>query len=192
LNRPVRAKGARRPAAVVPPSSASAPPAADPWSSCRRLTPRSSTGQFHQLGARSAAVSVCEVSNGQRPLELILARNFLTSLSTPGFLVDRDGLLVFYNETAGALLGMSFEDAGQMGPEEWGSAFGPFDDNGERVPFEELPLTRALREGRPAHASFMIRSLKGQEHNIEASALPIRASDSTSGAMVFFWPVAEG
>jgi PAS domain-containing protein len=129
------------------------------------------------------------VSNGQRPLELILARNFLTSLSTPGFLVDRDGLLVFYNETAGALLGMSFEDAGQMGPEEWGSAFGPFDEKGEQVPFEELPLTRALRENRPAHARLMIRSLKGQEHNIEASALPIRASDSTSGAMVFFWPV---
>lgn len=130
------------------------------------------------------------MSNGQRPLELILARNFLTSLSTPGFLVDRDGRLVFYNETAGALLGMTFEDAGQMGPEEWGTAFGPFDENGKQVPFEQLPLTRALREGRPAHAQFMIRSLKGQEHDIEASALPIRASDSTSGAMVFFWPVS--
>ena len=132
------------------------------------------------------------MSNGQRPLELILARNFLTSLSTPGFLVDRDGILVFYNETAGALLGMSFEDAGQMGPEEWGSAFGPFNEEGEQVPFEELPLTRALREGHPAHSRFMIRSLKGAEHDIEASALPIRASDSTSGAMVFFWPAAPG
>ena len=132
------------------------------------------------------------MSNGQRPLELILARNFLTSLSTPGFLVDSHGLLVFYNETAGALLGMSFEDAGQMGPEEWGSAFGPFDEEGQHVPFDELPLTRALRDGRPAHASFTIRSLKGNEHQIEASALPIRASDETSGAMVFFWPVAEG
>ncbi len=131
------------------------------------------------------------MANGQRPLELILARNFLTSLSTPGFLVDEGGLLVFYNESAAALLGVSFEDAGSMGPEEWGTAFGPFDDKGEQVPFEELPLTVALRQGRPAHSHFTIRSHKGAEHEIEASALPIRANEGTSGAMVFFWPLAE-
>src|SRR4051812_36033699 len=45
----------------------------------------------------------------QKPLELILARNFLTSLSTPAFLVDRSGALIFYNEAAGAMLGISFE-----------------------------------------------------------------------------------
>jgi PAS domain-containing protein len=96
---------------------------------------------------------------------------------------------VFYNEAAAALLGVSFEDAGTMGPEEWGTAFGPFDENGEQVPFESLPLTVALRQGRPAHAHFTIRSLKGDEHEIEASALPIRATDATTGAMVFFWPL---
>jgi PAS domain-containing protein len=47
----------------------------------------------------------------QKPLELILARNFLTSLSTPAFLVDRTGALLFYNEAAGALLGSSFEES---------------------------------------------------------------------------------
>jgi len=129
------------------------------------------------------------MSNGQRPLELILARNFLTSLSTPGFLVDEDGMLVFYNEAAAAMLGVSFEDAGSMGPEQWGTAFGPFDDEGEQVPLEELPLTIALRQNRPAHAHFTIRSLKGQEHSIEASAVPIRAGEGTSGALVFFWPL---
>src|SRR6266516_444394 len=112
------------------------------------------------------------MSNGQRPLELILARNFLTSLSTPGFLVDENGVLVFYNESAGALLGVSFEDAGRMGPDEWGTAFGPIDDNGVQVPLEELPLTVALRQGRPSHSHFTIRSMKGAEHSIEASALP--------------------
>ena len=129
------------------------------------------------------------MANGQRPLELILARNFLSSLSTPGFLVDEDGILVFYNESAAALLGVSFEDAGSMGPEEWGTAFGPFDDNGKQVPFDELPLTIALRQGRAAHSHFTIRSLKGAEHDIEASAVPIRSTEGTSGALVFFWPL---
>src|SRR5215218_6017069 len=120
------------------------------------------------------------MANGQRPLELILARNLLSSLSTPGFLVDEAGMLVFYNEAAGAMLGVSFEDAGSMGPEEWGTAFGPFDKKGERVPFEELPLTVALRQGRPAHSRFTIRSMKGAEHDIEASALPVQATEGTS------------
>jgi PAS domain-containing protein len=132
------------------------------------------------------------MANGQRPLELILARNFLTSLSTPGFLVDEDGMLVFYNESAGALLGVTFEDAGSMGPKEWGTAFGPFDDEGAQVPFEKLPLTVALRQGRPAHSHFTIRSFKGDEHRIEASAVPILAGEGPSGAMVFFWPREAG
>ncbi len=129
------------------------------------------------------------MDHAQKPLELILARNLLSSLSTPGFLVDEDGVLVFYNESAAALLGVSFEDAGRMRPEEWGTAFGPFDDEGSRVPLEELPLTIALRQGHPAHSNFTIRSMNGDEHAIEASALPIRATEGTSGAMVFFWPL---
>ena len=129
------------------------------------------------------------MDSAQKPLELILARNLITSLSTPAFLVGDDGALLFYNEAAGSLLGMPFEDAGRMEAEEWGTAFGPFDRNGDRVPIEELPLTVALREGRPAHAQFRIRSTKGDEHDIEVSAFPIvGAGAAQSGAMAIFWP----
>ena len=34
---------------------------------------------------------------GQKPIELILARNLISSLSTPAFLVDEGGVLIFYN-----------------------------------------------------------------------------------------------
>ena len=67
----------------------------------------------------------------QKPLELILARNFLTSLSTPAFLVDERGALIFWNEAAGALLGMSFEEFGRMPADEWGKTVGPFDSEGK-------------------------------------------------------------
>ncbi len=125
----------------------------------------------------------------QRPVELILARNLMSSLSTPAFLVDEDGVVVFYNEAAGALLGRRFEEAGRMGPEEWGSAFGPFDEAGAPIPLEDLPLTVALREGHPAHSSFRIRSLRGAEHEIEVSAFPIVTTEGARGAMAIFWPV---
>jgi PAS domain-containing protein len=98
-------------------------------------------------------------------------------------------VMLFYNEAAGALLGIPFEEAGRMEPEEWGTRFGPFGSDGERIPLEELPLTAALREGRPAHEMFRIRSADGGEHDIEVSALPITAEEGTSGAVVVFWPV---
>jgi PAS domain-containing protein len=87
----------------------------------------------------------------QRPLELILARNLLTNISIPAFLVDHRGGLVFYNEAAESLLGMPFQQARNMDPEEWRARFGPFDSARERIPFEEEPTTIALREGRPVH-----------------------------------------
>jgi PAS domain-containing protein len=128
----------------------------------------------------------------QKPLELILARNFLTSLSTPAFLVDERGALVFWNEAAGALLGMSFEEFGRMPPDEWSKTVGPFDDDGAPVEIEELPTTKALRQGRPAHGTFCVHSVKGEEHEIEASALPIVAEGGQEGAMIFFWPRRNG
>jgi PAS domain-containing protein len=123
----------------------------------------------------------------QKPLELILARNFLTSLSTPAFLVDESGALIFYNEAAGAMLGISFEESGRMPAEEWGVAVGPFDDDGKPIPVEEIPSTKALRQGRPAHGSFTVRSVKGEEFEIESTALPIVAEGGQEGAMIFFW-----
>ena len=129
----------------------------------------------------------------QRPLELILARNLLTAISTPAFLVDYDGRLLFYNEAAGALLGVSFEEAGRMDAGEWTARFGPFDRDGTPLSVEDMPHTHPLRRGRPAHANLEIRLADGNIHAIEASATPILGSkdNGQSGAMVIFWPERE-
>lgn len=126
-----------------------------------------------------------------RPLQLILARNLLSSLSTPAFLVDAEGNVLFFNEAAGAMLGRRYEETGKMLAGEWTSTFGPFDDDNRPIAFEDLSLTAALRGNRPAHAGFRIRSATGVEHEIEASALPIIGDASFHGAMVVFWPVGE-
>jgi PAS domain-containing protein len=131
------------------------------------------------------------VTEGQRPLQLILARNLMAGLSTPAFLVDDQGVLIFYNEAAGAVLGKRFEEIGRMTPDDWGAAFGPFDDEGGLLPFDELPLTIALRKNRPAHSRFRIRSLDGATHEIQASAIPIVTTEGVRGAMAIFWPVND-
>ncbi|HEX3239049.1 MAG TPA: hypothetical protein VHR18_02805 [Solirubrobacterales bacterium] len=127
----------------------------------------------------------------QKPLELILARNLMSALSTPAFLVDEGGLLVFYNEAAGILLGKHFEEMGTVGPEEWGRLFGPFDEGGTPIPYDELPLVSAVRSGRPAHAELTIRSTDGHAHAVEASAFPILTAHGSQGAIAVFWPVED-
>lgn len=128
----------------------------------------------------------------QKPLELILARNLMSALSTPAFLVDEGGLLVFYNEAAGVMLGKRFEELGKVGPQEWGSMFGPFDDDGKPIPYDDLPLVRAVRSGRPAHAELSIRSTDGATHRVEVSALPILTAHGSRGAIAVFWPSEAG
>src|SRR2546423_3249834 len=129
--------------------------------------------------------------SSQRPLELILARNLLSSLSTPAFLASGSGEIIFYNEAAAVVLGQRFEEAGRLSAEQWTSTFGPFDDDGQPIPLDRQPLTMALRDNRPGHTVYRIRSLSGASHEIEATGLPISGVDGLQGAMVFFWPVDE-
>ena len=126
----------------------------------------------------------------QKPLELILARNLMSALSTPAFLVDEGGLLVFYNEAAGMMLGKRFEELGTVGAEEWGQLFGPFDEGGEPIPYDDLPLVAAVRDGRPAHAELEIHSADGVSHEVEVSAFPILTAHGSQGGIAIFWPTA--
>ena len=50
----------------------------------------------------------------QLPVELILVRQLAHGLAVPTFVVDAAGDLVFVNEAAEALLGLDFEDVGQV------------------------------------------------------------------------------
>ena len=127
----------------------------------------------------------------QKPLELILARNLLSSISTPAFLVGSEGMLLFYNEAAGALLGRRFEESGTMTAKEWTAQFGPFGEDGLPLPYDQIPLTVAIRGGRPAHFTFKIREVGGAMHAVAASGIPIVGAGGSSGAIVIFWPVTE-
>ena len=113
------------------------------------------------------------VSVEQHPVELIMARGFMSNLSTPAFLVNRQGVLVFYNEAAEEILGLTFAEAGPMPAEDWSARFEPTGPDGEPVPVEKLPLGIALLEGRPAHAPLRITSAGGQAEQIQATAFPV-------------------
>jgi PAS domain-containing protein len=128
----------------------------------------------------------------QRPLELILARNLLSTLSTPAFLVNQPGDIVFYNEAAGVLLGRRFEENGAMSAQDWLEAFGPFDEQGNAIPLEKQPLTVALRRNMPGHSRHRIKTLAGgTEYMVEVSGVPVIGNDGFLGAMIFMWRAEE-
>src|SRR2546421_10509337 len=89
----------------------------------------------------------------QKPLELILARNFLSSLSTPAMLVNAPGDVIFFNEAAGELLGSRFEETGSLPAQEWLEKVGPGDESGGPIPIDEQPLAKALRANPPGPAT---------------------------------------
>lgn len=124
----------------------------------------------------------------QKNLLLILARDVASKIATPMFVVDADGRLVFYNEAAEGVLGMTFADAGEMSAEEWSSAFSPMDAEGRPIELEELPLGVALTERRPTHKTLRIRGADGVERDLAVTGLPLLAhADDVVGAVALFW-----
>jgi PAS domain-containing protein len=134
---------------------------------------------------------VVAIATEQKPIELILARSLLDSLHTPGCLIDLDGTLVYYNEAVAKLAGISFEETGPMAATEWGETFGPFDEEGRRIPFDEHPLTLAVRNGRAGHYVQRFRSADGNDFEVAVSAIPLVGNTGFEGALVFFWPAGR-
>lgn len=128
------------------------------------------------------------ITTEQKPIELILARSLLDSLHTPGCLIDLEGTLIYYNEAIGKLAGISFEETGAMAAAQWTEAFGPFDKEGRRIPFEEHPLTLAVRQGRAGHYVQRFGSTEGNDFEVDVSAIPLVGTEGFEGALVFFWP----
>ena len=131
-----------------------------------------------------------EANHREQPLELILARNLVSIVSLAALLIDVEGRIVFYNEAAAEIVGSPFEEMGTMPREEWNTRYGPFDERGDPLPYEKLPLTVAVREGRPAYGRFRVRGEAGLLE-VEAGALPLLGPAGYHGAMLFFWVAGE-
>jgi PAS domain-containing protein len=123
----------------------------------------------------------------QQPVEMIMAQGMMANLSTPAFLVDRAGTLVFFNAAAARLLGVSYEEAGAMTTEDWATRFSPKTPEGEPLSLAELPLAVAASEGRPSHCRLQIRAADGPRRAIEVTAFPVVGLRGQTGAMAIFW-----
>ena len=121
-------------------------------------------------------------------VEIVLCRHWASNLSTPIFLVDANGNLIFYNEAAEPMLGVRFAEVGEMSSEVWSSAFSIKDDSGNLIPAEELPLSIAINQQLPAHRTFKATAYDNVERIIETTCFPlINREGKQLGAVAIFW-----
>ena len=124
----------------------------------------------------------------QLPIELILVRELAARLAVPIFVVDAAGDLLFINEAAERLLGMRFDELGDVPFAEWAVAFAPRSAGGRAVDGADLPLAVAIRERRPAHGRLRIRAQDGASHSIEVTAIPLEGPHGqVLGGVAMFW-----
>ena len=126
--------------------------------------------------------------NGQQPLPLIMMRELADNVATPLFLVDRNGVLVYYNEAAEVVLGLRWVDAGSLTAEEWSARWAAEDVDGHPLQAEARPLAVAIRERRPSHRPMILFGADGARRTIEVTAFPLLArADELVGAVAVFW-----
>lgn len=124
----------------------------------------------------------------QHPIEIILARQWAESMTHPVWITDSEGNLLFYNEPAEAILGVRFDEAGEMPAAELSERFVTTDLDGTPIPTEQLPLVVTLTRWEPAHRSLAIRAYDGNWRNINVTSIPIvGVGDRRLGAMALFW-----
>ena len=126
------------------------------------------------------------------PIQIILVRQLAAYLSVPLFLMDPKRNLIFYNEPAEAILGSRFDETGAMSLEAWSSALTRFDDAGQPIPPEDLPLMITLTKKRPAYKRYHVKGPDGVVRQIEVTSIPITGLQGDFlGAAALFWELSE-
>lgn len=129
----------------------------------------------------------------QREIELILTRQLASYLSVPVLIVDAQGDLVFFNESAEPILGRRFEETGTIRRGEWSALLRPTNDDGTPMPREEQPLFVATNRRRPVYRCAWIRGLDGVNRYVEGIAFPLNGiGNRFLGAIGIFWEVERG
>jgi PAS domain S-box-containing protein len=123
----------------------------------------------------------------QREIELILFRQLASSLAVPILLADERGDLLYFNEPAEVLLGMRFDEVGEMPLEQRRATFAFRDEAGQPLKGDP-PLVVALREQTPVHRRVELRGFDGVYRAVEVTAFPLLgAGGHLIGGVVMFW-----
>jgi PAS domain-containing protein len=125
----------------------------------------------------------------QRNVALILARELAVNLSTPMWIWDEQGELIYYNEHVQEILGGPAVEVGRL---DELPQFAPQDLDGAPIDVDDLPSAIALRQHRPAHRDVRIVGGDGVNRTLSVTAFPLFARGGEFvGAVSVFWQVED-
>jgi PAS domain-containing protein len=97
-----------------------------------------------------------------RPVELILAHNLSEHLASPVLLLDAKGTLIFFNEPAEPILGLRYEDVGELSVDDWTSRMDG-----------DLSFMGSVSSRRTACHDVLLRLADGTSRPFQAVTLPL-------------------
>jgi PAS domain-containing protein len=123
-----------------------------------------------------------------KSLPLILARELAANLATPMFLIDSNGMLVFYNDAAAVLLGRTFAELGEIPASEFGAALKLTTIDGDDLRRRDSPAGIAFFQQKPSHSKVFATGFSGERRAYEATAYPLfGAEGEMHGVIAVFW-----
>jgi PAS domain-containing protein len=122
-----------------------------------------------------------------RSLPLILARELATNLSTPMFLLDALGTLVFYNEAAERLIGRTFAEMGEIPGLEFGDLLDLREVDDAPMRRRDSPAGVAFFQRRPAHKLVRCSCFDGVTRGPGDRVSLVGAADELHGVVTVFW-----
>ena len=123
-----------------------------------------------------------------KSLPLILARELASNLSTPMFLLDAGGNLVFFNDAAEQLIGKPFAEIGEITANEFAEVLALADADGAPLHTRDTPAGVAFYERRPAHLTLLATCYDGVRRLLDVTAYPLfGASAEMHGVVSVFW-----
>jgi hypothetical protein len=106
--------------------------------------------------------------------------------------MDGHGNLLYYNEPAEGLLGVRFEEAGEIHADQLAEHFQTTRLDGTPYPNSELPIVVALTKRVPSHDTIRVRGLDELWRILEITAFPVEGQGNRHlGAVAMFWEREE-
>jgi hypothetical protein len=133
-------------------------------------------------------VSIQSGNAGGPSLPLILARELAANLAMPMFLIDGEGILVFFNEAAELMLGKSYGEVGPITALEFGTMLDTAYLDGTPMRRRDSPAGVAFYRRVPCHQTVLATTLDGTREQFEVTAYPLFGHvDEMHGVLAVFW-----
>lgn len=125
-----------------------------------------------------------------KPVQVILARQLASSMAMPIFIVDPEGTLIFFNESAELILDHRFEETGEMRADEWSVLFAIADEERHPIAVEERPTMLAITERKPISRTVWMQCREREWLHVIITAIPLIGEQRDFlGVVMIFWEV---